>query len=102
MVTCAGHGDDAAEEQDCFIYPGARDRSSGVSKGREGLESCLEVLEQQLAGKPSTASKPGKGIKGRISSKTGRIIVVLEEMDALISGDQSILYDLFRLPQVRP
>ena len=91
----------AAAVRDCFIYPGARDRRSGVTASREGSESCMELLGQQLVRKPPAAcGKAGKGSKGQSSSATGMVVVVLEEMDALISGDQSILYDLFQLPQV--
>ena len=91
----------AAAVHDCFIYPGASNRRSGVTASREGSESCMEMLSLQLVRKPSAASgKAGKGSRGQTSSATGMVIVVLEEMDALISGDQSILYDLFQLPQV--
>ncbi|KAK9827557.1 hypothetical protein WJX74_010373 [Apatococcus lobatus] len=50
---------------------------------------------------PASVSKAGKGSKCKSTHAAGLVVVVLEEMDALITGDQSLLYDLFQLPQAK-
>ena len=69
--------------------------------GRGESESCLEALAQQLVRKLPASGKAGKGSRTQGSAATGMVIVVLEEMDALVTADQSILYELFQLPQVQ-
>lgn len=68
----------------------------------ERPQSALEGLKRSLE-QPSEA--PGarrlssSGSKGKRGG--GMAVVVLDEMDQLLSQDHSVLYDLFRLPQAR-
>ena len=67
----------------------------------EGPQAALESLKKALD-LPSEApgarrlSTPSKSRRAR-----GMAVIVLDEMDQLLSQDHSVLYDLFRLPQAR-
>ena len=72
-------------------------QSPSASEGPQAaLESLKRALEQhsEAAATGHRLSSGGKGRRGR-----GMAVVVLDEMDQLLSQDHSVLYDLFRLPQ---
>ena len=65
----------------------------------EGSQAALESLKKALE-LPSEA--PGArrlSTPSKIRRARGMAVVILDEMDQLLSQDHSVLYDLFRLPQ---
>lgn len=67
--------------------------SEGPQAALEGLKRALEQ-HSEAAAADRRLSTGGKGKRAR-----GMAVVVLDEMDQLLSQDHSVLYDLFRLPQ---
>ena len=68
----------------------------------EGPQAALESLKKALE-LPSEA--PGArrlGTPSKSRRARGMAVIVLDEMDQLLSQDHSVLYDLFRLPQASP
>ena len=108
---------DHMERHNCsLILHGSRDMPShaldvcvhaaGTQAGcatEGGPQTALEALRKALEreGDAPAARRlsmtPGKGRR-----KGGMAVVVLDEMDQLLSADQGVLYDLFRLPQACP
>lgn len=68
--------------------------SEGPQAALESLKRALEQHSEAAAAGSRRLSSGGKGKRGR-----GMAVVVLDEMDQLLSQDHSVLYDLFRLPQ---
>ncbi|CAL5228465.1 g11605 [Coccomyxa viridis] len=79
---------------DAFVCPGSQPGSA-----TEGSQAALESLKKALE-LPSEA--PGArrlSTPSKIRRARGMAVVILDEMDQLLSQDHSVLYDLFRLPQ---
>ena len=66
----------------------------------EGPQAALESLKRALE-QHSEAAAAGRRLSsgGKSKCARGMAVVVLDEMDQLLSQDHSVLYDLFRLPQ---
>lgn len=68
------------------------------------LKAALGVTARDASSEADRRQSTGGGRRSSIGcgGKRGRrmIVAVLDEMDQLISQDQSVLYELFTLPQV--
>lgn len=68
------------------------------------LKAALGVMARDTSSEADRRQSTGTGRRSSVcgGGKRGRrmIVAVLDEMDQLISQDQSVLYELFTLPQV--
>ena len=68
------------------------------------LKAALGVTARDASSEAERRQSTGGGRRSSVGcgGKRGRrmIVAVLDEMDQLISQDQSVLYELFTLPQV--
>ena len=71
---------------------------ASASEGPQAaLESLKRALERHNGAAPAAIRRLSTG--GKSKRAGGMAVVVLDEMDQLLSQDHSVLYDLFRLPQ---
>ena len=62
----------------------------------------LQCQLQQGAPTPGRRKRATPQSSKKAARRQGMVLLVLDELDALMARDQSILVDLFRLPQVLP
>lgn len=80
----------------CFQLSWSRQTHDQVSPaGSTSQQDLIAQLQSQLQQSTATPSKRKKAVQ-----REAMVLLVLDELDALMSRDQSILIDLFRLPQV--
>ena len=65
----------------------------------EGPQAALESLKKALELPSETPGARRLSTPSKARRARGMAVVVLDEMDQLLSQDHSVLYDLFRLPQ---
>jgi hypothetical protein len=81
--------------------------ASGAGAGAAAAATALAALKDavQAAGrtpKGRAAQRPsaGRAPRARAGPPRGPVVVVLDEMDQLLAGDQAVLTELFLLPKV--
>ncbi|CAL8466096.1 g5632 [Coccomyxa elongata] len=96
-----------ADGADPFIQPGTGGACTGESQAGVlgALKAALGVTARDTSSEADRRQSTGTGRRSSVcgGGKRGRrmIVAVLDEMDQLISQDQSVLYELFTLPQLK-
>ena len=76
--------------------------SLGVGADAGDPVACpLELLKEALQA-PAAKGRSGKSKATPQARSRRMVMVILDEIDQLVSQDQAVLYELFALPQVMP
>jgi Cdc6-like AAA superfamily ATPase len=72
-----------------------------MSGGSESSTTTLEALKQVVR-MPQRDAVQNRRASMSAARARRMVVVILDELDQLISQDQAVLYELFKLPQVWP